>query len=418
MSLRKIRVLIIDDSAVIRKVVSEALAHDPEIEVVGTAIDPYIARDKIVQLKPDVLTLDIEMPRMDGLTFLKIIMEERPLPVIIMSSLSKAGSHHAMEALRIGAVDVLGKPGGSYSFGDLGPQLIAKIKAAATARLRRPAPTRTPFRKTAPAAPASEAPKQPAKSAPSPAAAAHTRPPIPVAQPDAGRRSVPRALPLKQQPVRAPVPQGLHHPRRLILLGASTGGTEALREVLTALPGDLPGIAIVQHIPAHFSKAFADRLNTICAFEVREAVEGDKLTPGLALVAPGNYHMMLQWAGDGYRVRLSDGPMVWHQRPAVDLLFKSAADLAGTQAIAGVLTGMGKDGAEGLLRLREKGAVTFAQDEATSVVYGMPKVAWENGGAQRQIALDHVAEFIVQAVAAPAAPAPAHNGSHPAQIPA
>jgi two-component system, chemotaxis family, protein-glutamate methylesterase/glutaminase len=414
MSLRKIRVLIIDDSAVIRKVVSEALAHDPEIEVVGTAIDPYVARDKIVKLKPDVLTLDIEMPRMDGLTFLKIIMEERPLPVIIMSSLSKAGSDYAMESLRLGAVDVLGKPSGAFSFGDLGPQLIGKIKAAATARLRKPVPTRTPFRKS-PTAPA-DTPEEPTPSvhvAPPPAEVAapiQTRaasaPPV--------RPAVYRPAPLAAAPTRAPVQTNLHHPRSLILIGASTGGTEALREVLTALPPDLPGIAIVQHIPAHFSRAFADRLNTICAFEVREAADGDKLTPGLALIAPGNFHMMLQWAGDCYRVRITDGPTVWHQRPAVDLLFKSAADLAGSHAIAGILTGMGKDGAEGLLRLREKGATTFAQDEATSVVYGMPRVAWENGAAQRQLALDHVADFITQSVAHPVR-ANSSGGTQPAQ---
>jgi two-component system chemotaxis response regulator CheB len=198
-----------------------------------------------------------------------------------------------------------------------------------------------------------------------------------------------------------------HHPRRLILLGASTGGTEALREVLTHLPGDLPGIAIVQHIPAHFSRAFAERLNATCAMEVREAVDGDRLVPGLALVAPGNFHMMLQWTAEGYRVRVTDGPMVWHQRPAVDMLFKSAADLTGTQAIAGILTGMGKDGAEGLLRLREKGAMTFAQDEESSVVYGMPRTAWENGAAQRQLSLDHIAAHIIQAVAT----APASNAA-------
>jgi two-component system, chemotaxis family, protein-glutamate methylesterase/glutaminase len=413
MSQRKIRVLIIDDSAVIRKVVSEALALDPEIEVVGTAIDPYIARDKIVKLKPDVLTLDIEMPRMDGLTFLKIIMEERPLPVIIMSSLSKSGSQYAIEALRLGAVDVLGKPGGSYSFGDLGPQLIGKIKAAATARLRKPSPTRTPFKKS-PDNP-EPAPSAPLISpAPGSAAPATTKARGPMPFPTA-KSAAYRPAPLAAVPTRAPVQNNLYHPRSLILLGASTGGTEALREVLTALPPDLPGIAIVQHIPAHFSKAFADRLNTICAFEVREAADGDKLTPGLALIAPGNFHMMLQWAGECYRVRITDGPMVWHQRPAVDLLFKSAADLAGAHAIAGVLTGMGKDGAEGLLRLREKGATTFAQDEATSVVYGMPRVAWENGAAQRQLALDHVADFIVQSVAHPAARVSASGGTHPAQ---
>jgi two-component system chemotaxis response regulator CheB len=184
----------------------------------------------------------------------------------------------------------------------------------------------------------------------------------------------------------------------LILLGASTGGTEALRDVLTQLPGDLPGIAIVQHIPAHFSRAFADRLNASCAFEVREAVDGDRLVPGLALIAPGNFHMMLQWTAEGYRVRVADGPMIWHQRPAVDILFKSAIDTVGHQAIAGILTGMGKDGAEGLLRLREKGAMTFAQDEESSVVYGMPRVAWENGGAQRQLPLEQIAAHIVKAV--------------------
>jgi len=382
----RIRVLVIDDSAVVRKLVTDALANDPEIEVVGTAMDPYVARDKIVQLKPDVLTLDIEMPRMDGLTFLKIIMEERPLPVIIMSSLTKAGSHHAIEALRSGAVDVLGKPSGSYSFGDLGPQLITKIKAAAVAKLRRPAPTRSPFCRGRPTT-ETHAPIQLLGSTP-PSASPLARPPLHV-------------LGAPQQ----------YHPRRVILLGASTGGTEALREILSSLPGDLPGIAIVQHIPAHFSRAFADRLNAICALEVREAVDGDRLGPGIALIAPGNYHMMLQWSGDGYRVKITEGPLVWHQRPAVDMLFKSVADLAGPHAIAGVLTGMGKDGAEGLLRLREKGAMTFAQDEESSVVYGMPKVAWENGAAQRQIGLESVANYILHAVAAtpPSVPKPPTN---------
>lgn len=413
---KKIRVLIIDDSAVVRKVVSDALAHDSEIEVVGTAMDPYIARDKIVQLKPDVLTLDIEMPRMDGLTFLKIIMEERPLPVIIMSSLTKAGSHHAMEALRLGAVDVLGKPGGSYSFGDLGPQLIDKIKTAATAKLRRPSPTRAPFRRpAAPNLPATNSSASPSAPPPgSPAAPSQTSNLKPQVQPAPASSRPPIATNSKPPIVATPRPVApvaprpqltvlptatRHHPRRLILLGASTGGTEALRDVLTQLPGDLPGIAVVQHIPAHFSRAFADRLNASCAFEVREAVDGDRLVPGLALIAPGNFHMMLQWATDGYRVRVADGPMVWHQRPAVDILFKSAVELVGQHAIAGILTGMGKDGAEGLLRLREKGAITFAQDEESSVVYGMPRAAWENGAAQRQVSLDSIPAHILQALA-------------------
>jgi two-component system chemotaxis response regulator CheB len=380
---RRIRVLVVDDSAVVRKLVTDALGHDPEIEVVGTAMDPYIARDKIKELNPDVLTLDLEMPRMAGLTFLKILMEQRPLPVIIMSSLTQHGSAHALEALRLGAFDVLAKPHGSYSFGDLGPQLIARIKASTGAKIR------------------AARPESAAKSAVRPAPA-----PISAARAPAQ----PPALPAAFRPAAGQRP---HDPRRVILLGASTGGTEALREVLTALPAGLPGIAIVQHIPPVFSKAFADRLNTQCNFEVREAVDGDRLTPGLALVAPGNFHLMLQWSVDHYSVRVADGPQVWHQRPAVDILFKSAASCgAAPYALAGVLTGMGKDGAEGLLVLRTKGATTFAQDEASSVVYGMPRAAWENGGAQRQLPLDRVADAIVHHHAGPipthpAAPVPA-----------
>ncbi|MBL9215996.1 MAG: chemotaxis response regulator protein-glutamate methylesterase [Opitutaceae bacterium] len=359
MSARRIRVLIVDDSAVVRKLASDALASDPEIEVVGTAIDPYFARDKIRELVPDVLTLDLEMPRMDGLTFLRLLMEQHPLPVIVMSSLSSAGSEHALEALRLGAVDVLGKPAGSSSFGQLGPQLIAKVKAAAAAKVGR-----KPSAAVAPAA----------RARPSPAAAG----------------------------------PGGHDPRAVVLLGASTGGTEALREVLTGLPAGLPGIAIVQHIPPVFSRAFASRLNALCRFEVREAADGDRLTPGLALVAPGNFHLLLQWRAGHYAVRVVDGPPVWHQRPAVDLLFKSAADCgAAPHAVAGVLTGMGRDGAEGLLRLREKGAATFAQDEATSVVYGMPRAAWELGAAQLRLPLDRIAGHVARQAATLTQPAAA-----------
>jgi len=277
------------------------------------------------------------------------------------------------------------------------------------AKLRQPVATRAPFSKTTaaaiPAAPVAEPASSLSAHVTEPAP---TPPPAP-ARPPLVKRGYASAKPTnspslsKNRPVAVPPPLHAlatpqrHDPKRLILLGASTGGTEALREVLMHLPSDLPGIAIVQHIPAHFSRAFADRLNACCALEVREAVDGDKLVPGLALIAPGNYHMMLQWIGGGYRVRVSDGPLVWHQRPAVDILFKSAVEIAGPHAIGGILTGMGKDGAEGLLRLRDKGAITFAQDEETSVVYGMPKVAWEMGGAQRQLPIDQVAEFIVQA---------------------
>jgi len=366
MSLRKIRVLIVDDSAVVRKLVTEALAVDSEIEVVGTAMDPYQARDKIVALKPDVITLDIEMPRMDGLTFLRIIMTERPMPVIIMSSLTQAGSQHAFEALRLGAVDVLGKPNGSYSFGDLGPQLRDRIKGAAIARIR--------------GVPRIDRPG----ARPSPATA-RPAPVIPTA-------TVPPTIP---HGLRALAPARRHHPRRLILLGASTGGTEALRDVLTRLPADMPPIAVVQHIPAVFSLAFAQRLDAHCNLEVREAVDGDKLVPGLVLIAPGNFHLLVHWSGDGYRARVTTGPQVWHQRPAVDLLFKSAVECAGAHAIAAVFTGMGKDGAEGLAKLRAKGALTFSQDEESSVVYGMPKAAWEQGGSQKQVALEDAADYLI-----------------------
>jgi two-component system chemotaxis response regulator CheB len=339
---RPIRVLIVDDSAVVRRLASEALSADPGIEVVGTAADPYIARDRLRELKPDVMTLDLEMPRMDGLTFLRLLMEARPMPVIVMSSLTQRGSEYALEALHLGAVDVLGKPSGSFSFGDLGPKLIECVRTAAGARLL--------------------GPRRPATVVPPP--------------------------PARQTPF---------DPRALILLGASTGGTEALRDVLTQLPDGLPPIAVVQHIPATFSRTFAERLDQLCGYEVREAADGDVLRPGLALIAPGNFHLLLQRRGQGYAARVVTGPQVWHQRPAVDLLFKSAADCgAAPHAIAGVLTGMGKDGAEGLKLLRDKGAATFAQDEATSVVYGMPKAAFENGGAQAVLPLPRVAGHLVR----------------------
>ena len=346
---KPVRVLVVDDSAVVRRLVGDALNADPDIEVVGTASDPFMAKERIVALSPDVITLDLEMPRMDGLTFLGILMRERPTPTVVMSSLTKENSVYALEALRLGAVEVLAKPGGSYSFGDLGPKLVHAVKAAARARLR--------------------------AGGPAPAAAA--------------------ATPAEPRP-RAPHGGGAVDGRRLILLGASTGGTEALREVLTRLPDGLPPIAIVQHIPAQFSRAFAERLDGLCAFRVKEAEAGDVLRPGLAVVAPGDHHLLLRWAGGCHRVELNGGPPVWHQRPAVDVMFKSVAESLGPHLVAGVLTGMGKDGAEGLLRLRRAGAATFAQDEASSVVYGMPREAWERGGAECQLPLDAMADHIVR----------------------
>lgn len=341
----KIRVLVVDDSALVRRLARETLQSDPEIEVVGVATDPYEARDRILQLKPDVLTLDLEMPRMDGLTFLTLLMERRPMPVVVMSSLTSRGSDFALEALRLGAVDVIGKPRGTYSFGDIGSELIGKVKAAAHANVRR---------RVEPAAP----------------------------EPSTGSSFDPRAL---------------------LLLGGSTGGVEAFRTVFSALPDSLPPIAIVQHIPALFSKNFARRLNDSSPVQVKEAEEGDKLLPGTALVAPGGKHLLLRWSGSHYVARLSDGPPLWHQRPAVDMLFRSAAEAgAGPHCVAGILTGMGRDGADGLLRLRERGAATFAQDEASCVVYGMPRAACENGAAQSMLPLARIPHHIVRAVAAAA----------------
>lgn len=347
MSIRRIRTLIVDDSAVVRRVISDTLALDPEIEVVGTAIDPYVARDKILALNPDVITLDLEMPRMDGLTFLKLIMRHRPMPVIVMSSLTVDGSTKALEALQAGAVDVLDKPSGSFSAWSDG-RLAQKIKAAANAKVGNISYTE---QLTAPLINKSE------------------------------RRSV-------------------IHPaasRKLIVLGASTGGTEALKKILTALPGDLPPICIVQHIPAKFSLAFANRLNDLCAFQVKESTGGEHLQHGQAVVAPGGYHLIVKWTGANYVTSLSESPQIHHQRPAVDVLFDSAAKAgAGPHCLAALMTGMGADGASGMLTLRQNGAYTIAQNEATCVVFGMPKEAIRMGAAKIVLGINEIAPQITR----------------------
>ena len=334
---RKIRVLIVDDSAIVRKMLSEALAAEADLEVVGTAPDPFVARDKILSLRPDVLTLDIEMPRMDGLTFLKKLMRFHPLPVIVISSLAQSSSQAALEALQCGAVEVLAKPGGPYSVGELKQDLPQKVRAAAQARVGR---------------------AKPQMAAQTPA------PPLVLA----GASSA-----------------------TVIAIGASTGGTEALREVLTGLPANMPGIVIVQHIPPVFSLAFANRLNDLCKLRVKEAADGDRLTAGLALIAPGNFHMTLLKTGGEYRVRIESGPRVCYQRPSVDVLFESVAQAAKGDAIGAILTGMGADGAQGLLKMKRAGARTIAQDEASCVVFGMPREAIRLGAADRVLPLDRVA---------------------------
>ncbi|HBY63352.1 MAG TPA: chemotaxis response regulator protein-glutamate methylesterase [Solibacterales bacterium] len=384
MTERKIKVLIVDDSAIVRKLLSEALAKESDIEVVGTAPDPYVARDKILALSPDVMTLDIEMPRMDGLTFLKKVMEYRPTPSIVISSLGQSGCQHALEALRIGAVEVLCKPGGPYSVGDFRNDLPAKIRAAAAARLQ---------------------------ALPAAAALAEnvTRPPA--ARPAAA--PVPAPAPA---PASAPAGRPAGPGRKLIAIGASTGGTEAIYRVLSALPEDMPPIVIVQHIPANFSRAFAQRLNQQCRLRVREASDGDFVGRGEALIAPGNFHMSLVRRVDGFRVSVYDGERVCYQRPAVDVLFQSVARELGRDAAGVLLTGMGSDGAQGMLAMHKAGAFTIAQDEASCVVFGMPKEAIRLGAADSVLALDRIASHLVQLARGPAAgtaTSPPPGGSYP-----
>ncbi|HEV2694317.1 MAG TPA: chemotaxis response regulator protein-glutamate methylesterase [Verrucomicrobiae bacterium] len=342
---KKIRVLVVDDSAVVRRMITESLSLDPEIEVVGTACDPFVARDKILELNPDVMTLDIEMPRMDGLTFLRILQQHRPMPIIIISSLTQAGSRAALDAMEFGAVDVLAKPQSAWNLGDLRDQLARRVKGAMRARLSNLRPAG-------------------AKSAP-------------VAHAEGGAH---------------------YQSRQLVVMGASTGGTEALKDVLTRLPDGLPGILIVQHIPPIFSKTFAERLNEVCAFEVREAAHGDEVRPGIALIAPGDYHMVVNWENNTYRVQLRQDPPIHHTRPAVDMLFNSAARCAGASAVGVLLTGMGRDGAQGMQQLKAAGAVNLVQNEQTCVVYGMPRAAVELGVADRVLPLDHIPHAILHAL--------------------
>jgi len=338
---RKIRVLVIDDSAIVRKILSQTLASETDIEVVGTAPDPIIALDKIKRLKPDVLTLDIEMPRMDGLTFLKQLMLTQPMPVILISSLAQSSVDVALEALRCGALDVLAKPSGPYSVGELRATVSARIRAAARAKLAKPH----------------------LKSAPEP---------------------------VQERPA---------DPNRLIAIGASTGGTEAIASMLAQLPARVPPILVTQHIPPMFSKSFAQRLDRICRMDVREAVDGDVPRPGLALVAPGGFHMVLERAAGSLRIKIKEGPLVCYQRPSVDVLFTSVATVVGAKAVGVMLTGMGNDGAQGMKRMKDQGCHNIAQDEATCTVFGMPREAIRAGAVDETLPLDRIAQAVMNACA-------------------
>ncbi len=337
----KTRVLVVDDSAVVRNIFTRELSRDPEIEVVGTAPNPYVARDKIVKLKPDVITLDIEMPRMDGITFLTKLMRHYPMPVIVVSSLTAKGGDLALEAIQAGAVDVMSKPGAAYTVGDMSVGLIDKIKAAARVDVQRTG--------------VSEA-IEPVK-----------------------RLSMTRTT------------------NKVIAIGASTGGTQAVQGVLSAMPSNAPGIMIVQHMPEHFTRSFADRLNEVCEIEVKEAQDGDTVVPGKALIAPGNYHMLLRRSGATYKVQVKSGPLVCRHRPSVDVLFKSVARFAGQNAVGVIMTGMGGDGSKGLLEMKQNGAETIAQDERSCIVFGMPKEAIAIGAVDHVVPLQHIPQRILSA---------------------
>jgi two-component system chemotaxis response regulator CheB len=350
MSERKIRVLIVDDSAVVRQTLSEVLSSDPEIEVIGTAGDPFVAAERIAEQAPDVITLDIEMPRMDGLTFLQKIMSQHPIPVVICSSLAEDRAQSTLKALEYGAVEIITKPrfGTKQFLEESRITLCQAVKAAAGAQLRILRPSRA------------VEPKLTADAILSPATNAM-----------------------------------LETTEKVVVIGASTGGTEALKTLLEALPADCPGIVIVQHMPELFTRAFAARLDSLCAITVKEAEANDTVLRGRALIAPGNHHTLIKRSGARYYVEIKDGPLVCRHRPSVDVLFRSAARYAGQNAVGAILTGMGDDGARGMLEMKQAGAMTIAQDEATCIVFGMPKEAIKYGAVNKILPLQSVAGAIL-----------------------
>jgi two-component system, chemotaxis family, protein-glutamate methylesterase/glutaminase len=359
---RAVRVLIVDDSASVRQTLAEILASDPQIEVIGTASDPYVAARRIQHEVPDVITLDVEMPRMDGITFLRKLMAQHPVPVVMCSTLTEEGSATLMQALEAGAVDVILKPrvDTKQFLTESSVRICDAVKAAAHANLSR--------------LPGARARPNPGVRQPQEKLSADVMLPSPVPG---------RALARTTETV--------------VCVGASTGGTESLKVVLEALPIDCPGVVIVQHMPENFTAAFARRLDGLCQVEVKEAEDGDSVLRGHVLIAPGNRHTLLQRSGARYYVAVKDGPLVSRHRPSVDVLFRSAAQYAGANATGIIMTGMGDDGAHGLLEMKNAGAFTIAQDEASSVVFGMPREAIALGAAEKVLPLDRLAAQIVQA---------------------
>jgi len=343
---KKIRVLIVDDSSVVRQTLTAIMESDPDIEVMATATDPFIAADRIRQEVPDVITLDVEMPRMDGITFLQKIMSQHPIPVVICSSLAESGSETALKALEYGAVDIITKPqlGARKYLEEAKVRICDAIKAAAASRVRQ--------------------------------ITTHPRDVAPKLSADA---ILAKARPADEAMIKTT--------EKVVVVGASTGGTEALKDFLVAFPLDAPGIVIVQHMPENFTKAFSQRLDSICRISVKEAENNDTIIRGRALIAPGNHHLLLKRSGARYYVEIKEGPLVCRHRPSVDVLFRSAARYAGKNAVGVIMTGMGDDGARGMLEMKEAGAATIAQDEDSCVVFGMPKKAIELGAVDRVLPL-------------------------------
>lgn len=338
------RVLLVDDSAVVRKLLGDALRKHDDIEVIGGAADPYIARDMILQHKPDVITLDIEMPRMDGLSFLRKLMEHHPIPAIVVSSLTQQGSAASVEALRIGAIDVIGKPGGPHAVGEVADRVAERIRALRTG---------TPIR-------------------------------------------LGRYVPQPAAPAGLAVASSAARLRGLVAIGASTGGTQAIETVLTRLPADMPPIVIAQHMPAGFTRAFAARLDTVCRMRVVEAAGHETLERGVAYIAPGDHHLTVDRQGLRLLTRLDQHPPIHYQRPAVDALFASVARLRGLPIVGMLLTGMGSDGADGMVALRNAGAETIAEAEESCVVFGMPKEAIARGGAGHVASLLAIPDLVIE----------------------
>lgn len=387
-----IKVLIVDDSALVRDIISAELSRHMGISVVGTAFDAVAADAKITRLSPDVLTLDIEMPGMDGLSFLAQLMRTRPMPVVILSSLAPPGSDLAIRALELGAIEVISKPSRDMTAAEVHRRLVEAVRTAAAARpyiLKRPQLDREPT---------PDATIPPVKKA-RPGRKAHpVRTPPPVVR---ARPITPPPPVVKEPPVRD---SSRDMARRsvshcILALGASTGGTIALESLLTRLSPDCPGIVITQHMPAGFTASFAKRLDTLCPMEVREAVDGELVEPGLALLAPGGHHMSIVRRGAKFRVSIGDGPHVQFQRPSVDVLFRSVAAAAGSNVVASILTGMGSDGAAGMLKIRRAGGATFAQDKASCVIFGMPKEAIRLDAVDEVVSLDDMPEALTNAVA-------------------